>query len=258
MATDNLDFDAAYIKSLPTDPMEAAAQLCADYNVFIRRGDFQGLKDYSSESAPSHLVDATIRATQIAQTLCARLNLESANKELNLSANKKITPDVPAGITAVACSEQQLYTMAYRLTTLCGLIGRYKNHTETSRLLNSHFEAEYTFTEGDLRQIQEALNQLRNLIQATTSISAEHRQRVLAALEKLQRELHKHMSDLDAFWGFMGKIAPILKENGQAVQEWIKPLEKLKKIFWSSEARAAELPSLDKPPADFLPEPDAE
>lgn len=78
----------------------------------------------------------------------------------------------------------------------------------------------YEFTQNDLDQIQQILNQLRNLLSSTDAISPEHRDRVLKKFERLQRELHKRTPTLrnvrDTILE-LGLLAQAAEEAGQPI-----------------------------------------
>ena len=54
----------------------------------------------------------------------------------------------------------------------------------------------YEFTDGDLKRIQEPRNEIRNLTTSSLNFEAEHRQRILKRLEKLQKETIDFNKDL--------------------------------------------------------------
>ncbi len=81
----------------------------------------------------------------------------------------------------------------------------------------------YEFSEGDLNKVQTRINELRDLIFESPVIEDNHKQRLLKRLERLQSELHKKMSDLDRFWGFVGDASVVLGKFGghkPALKSW--------------------------------------
>ena len=75
-------------------------------------------------------------------------------------------------------------------------------HEETRLKFGMLFKTtfHYEFSQGDLDRVQGLLNELRDLISKSELFTAEHKQRILKRLEKLQGELHKKVSDLESFW----------------------------------------------------------
>lgn len=106
----------------------------------------------------------------------------------------------------------------------------------------------YEFSVGDLERVQRLVNELRDLVREAAGLEDEHRQRVLARLEKLQAELHKKMSDLDRFWGLIGDAGVALGKLGKDAKPIVDLIRDLTSIVWNTQARAEELPSGTQPP----------
>ena len=106
----------------------------------------------------------------------------------------------------------------------------------------------YEFSQGDLEKVQGLVNQLREMIAATTSLEREHQQRLLRRLEKLQAEMHKRMSDLDRFWGLIGDAGVVLGKMGTDAKPIVDRIREIADIVWQTQSRAEELPSGTKLP----------
>lgn len=111
----------------------------------------------------------------------------------------------------------------------------------------------YEFTQGDLDRVQHLLNELRALISAVDGLDEEHRQRILASLEKTQKELHKKVSDFDRFYGFAAQVSSLLHKVGTDAKPIVDRVRELLGIAWETQARGDELPSGTEPP--LLPKP---
>ncbi len=111
----------------------------------------------------------------------------------------------------------------------------------------------YEFSQGDLDRVQTLLNELRNLIGAVDGLNEEHRQRVLASLEKLQRELHKKVSDFDRLYGLAAQLSSLMHKAGTDSKPIIDRVREMLGIAWETQARGDELPSGTEPP--LLPKP---
>jgi hypothetical protein len=101
----------------------------------------------------------------------------------------------------------------------------------------------YEFSQGDYDQIQGLLNQLRSLISSSELFENDHKMRLLNKLENLQREIHKTMSTLDSFWSLVGDAGIALGKFGEDAKPFVDRIADIMKIVWSTQARAAELPS---------------
>jgi hypothetical protein len=105
----------------------------------------------------------------------------------------------------------------------------------------------YEFSQGDLDRVQSLINELRKQI-GESKLADEHKQRLLARLEKMQAELHKKVSDLDRFWGVIGDAGVVISKLGTDAKPIVDRLRELKEIIWSTQSRAEELPSGTSPP----------
>lgn len=113
----------------------------------------------------------------------------------------------------------------------------------------------YEFSQGDLDRVQTLLNELRDLISKVEGLNEEHRQRVLASLEILQRELHKKVSNFDRFYGVAAQLSSLMHKVGTDAKPIIDRMREVLGIAWETQARGDELPSGTEPP--LLPKPEA-
>ncbi len=125
------------------------------------------------------------------------------------------------------------------------LIGK----ASTSKLenLKKHFSISltngfgYEFTDGDLKRIQQLINELREMVRANTELDDGHKQRMLKRLEKMQSELHKKMSDISRFYELMGDAGVALGKLGEGAKPIVEAIKELAGIAWKSQARAEQL-----------------
>lgn len=101
----------------------------------------------------------------------------------------------------------------------------------------------YVFSDGDLKRIQELINELRTLISDSEQFEEDHKSRLLKRLEKLQQELHKRMSSLDKFWGLVGEAGVVLGKFGNDSKPFVDRIREIAQIIWSTQIRSEELPS---------------
>lgn len=109
----------------------------------------------------------------------------------------------------------------------------------------------YEISEANIEKIQTLVNQLREQITESSVITQNHRQRLLKKLERLQQELHKKMSDLDRFWGFIGELGIVSGKFGNDVKPLVDRGRELASIVYETEADSAELPHDKLPPNLF-------
>lgn len=101
----------------------------------------------------------------------------------------------------------------------------------------------YEFTDGDLKRIQQLINELREMVSANTELDEGHKQRMLKRLEKMQAELHKKMSDISRFYELMGDAGVALGKLGKGAKPFVERIQELAGIAWKSQARAEQLQS---------------
>ena len=106
----------------------------------------------------------------------------------------------------------------------------------------------YTFSDQDFKRIQDNLNVLRTLIAESKLFEEEHKARLLSRVEKLQRELHKRVSDLDRFWGLVGDAGVALGKFGKDAKPIVDRIREIAKIVWRAQSAAEQLPG---PPTDL-------
>ncbi|MDD2034239.1 hypothetical protein [Pseudomonas sp. 39167] len=101
----------------------------------------------------------------------------------------------------------------------------------------------YEFTDGDLKRIQQLINELREMVRSNTELDDGHKQRMLKRLEKMQSELHKKMSDISRFYELMGDAGVALGKLGEGAKPFVDRIKEIVDIGWKSQARAEQLQS---------------
>ena len=101
----------------------------------------------------------------------------------------------------------------------------------------------YDFSEADVSRVQTLINELRTLLTADSSLDDDHKRRLLLRLEKLQKELHKRVSDLSNFYNLMGDAGVALGKLGKDAKPLVDRITEILQIGWKAQARAEKLPS---------------
>lgn len=101
----------------------------------------------------------------------------------------------------------------------------------------------YEFSDGDLKRIQELVNELRDIVVKSELYDAKHKDRILSKLEALQRELYKKMSNFDKLWGLIGEAGVAIGRFGVDAKPFVDRIREIAQITWRTQARAEELPS---------------
>jgi hypothetical protein len=81
------------------------------------------------------------------------------------------------------------------------------------------------------------------MITCSEYLDEDMRSILLRRLEALQSELHKMMSSLDRFWGFLGDAGVALGKFGEDARPLFERVRELLEAVWRTQARAEELPT---------------
>ena len=101
----------------------------------------------------------------------------------------------------------------------------------------------YEFSDGDHKRIQALVNELRDMIVASSDFDERHRERILEKLEAVQKELHKRMTSLGKLWDLIGEGGVVLGKFGEDAKPIFDRIREICEIAWRTTARAEELPS---------------
>ncbi|NKI49784.1 hypothetical protein HFV06_13940 [Pseudomonas fluorescens] len=156
-------------------------------------------------------------------------------------------PDIDGGMGYV-CNQLRKFLQEVQ----SDLVGK----ASTSKLesLKKHFSVSltngfgYEFTEGDLKRIQQLINELREMVRANTELDDGHKQRMLKRLERMQSELHKKMSDISRFYELLGDAGVALGKLGEGAKPIVEAIKELTGLAWKSQARAEQLQTDAKNP----------
>ena len=105
-----------------------------------------------------------------------------------------------------------------------------------------------TFSDDDIKRIQSLINTLRDEVRACQSLDDGHRKRLLRRLETLQSELHKTVSNVDQFWGFVGEATVMLRKVGEAAKPMVSRICQIMDIIQRVQCAAEGLPVMALPP----------
>lgn len=217
-----------YIDSLPLDPINAVLKITSDFFEFDRQNASvkERLDEYDSYLELYTFLSVYLEENRI---LDFEYPILEENRADNINELARFVMTVADGMQAKQSE--------YRMSRLRDVF--------RAQLTNSF---SYEFTEGDIKHIQEIINDLRERITAYSGFEAGHRARLLSRLEKLQSEIHKKVSDLDRFWGMIGDGGVVIKKFGEDAKPIVDRFRELADIVWRTQARAEELPSDAKSP----------
>lgn len=168
--------------------------------------------------------------------------LVSSLREADMIYTDVFEPELD-GSVQISCSRiwDYLNLVAEQLTAQASVL-RLKNLKQkfTVAITNGFG---YEFTEGDIKRVQELVNELRDELSKESRLDESHKRRLMARLEALQKELHKKVSDLDNFYGLLGAFGVAAGKLGTDAKPLVDRVKEIVNIAWKSEARAEQLSS---------------
>lgn len=223
-------FDDEFIDNLPGDPKIALFEICSHY-----------MGRHAEKSNKPFGIDEHLEAYALLRTFV----------EENQIDNDVNVPPLPVESDSGRMSRIHKIVMSVRSNLL-----EYVEQDTARRKLgefSKRFKKQlrgafrYEFTEGDLEQVQNLLNELREFVMTSDFFEENHRRRLLKRIERLQSELHKRLSDLDHFWGLVGDAGVALGKFGNDAKPIVDRIREIADIVWRTQSRAEELPSDSKP-----------
>jgi hypothetical protein len=163
-------------------------------------------------------------------------------EEQNLIEHQQNTPDVDDVAQTVCPRFRQFLGAVHRdlsATISKNKFDSFRKHFAVTLVENFGYE----FTDGDLKRIQQLINELREMVSANIELDDGHKRRMLKRLEKMQSELHKKMSDISRFYELMGDAGVALGRLGEGAKPFVDRIKEIVDIGWKSQARAEQLQS---------------
>ena len=202
-------FDDAFVANLPDDPWERVAQVCTRFKEWFT--------SIPGDKRVGHH-EAVVDAYALLRTLV------SHHKEhlLGIPDIYKVQHSHEDNVNTIAAQFERIGVIAQQ--TLGNRTSDHHFTTSSERyeaMLAGELRIE--FHDDEIKQLQVLINALRDAISGCESLEANHKYRLLRRLERLQKELHKEVSNLDSMWMFIGDAAFVL---GQAAED-AKPISGL-------------------------------
>ncbi|NOX82924.1 MAG: hypothetical protein GXP06_08040 [Alphaproteobacteria bacterium] len=215
-----------YMKSLPSDPIEALEKLHEDYlQIKIQAEDHRGW-DQAYHREVIHFVAA-------AKVILKKLDKDEAFK----------FPPINQSIDDFFEGSAEFFDEVRRFFVEENLeLNFTKIEQEFYGVVNENIFIELSDTE--IIQIQNKINELRNMVTDTAAFTSKHKQRLLFRLERMQAELHKVMSDMDVFLGGLVDVAAALGRTGDEAKPIFDRFKDIAEILWR---RRSDHPELNGP-----------
>lgn len=224
-------FNDKFFSNLPTDPASAAFYLIVEFNKFNKQVGTSG-------KLSTEFYEQYIEAAGLCNAFIDILKVMVPILSLTADHSQNISNIIGFFNNASkAFSQKKVEFLSIKARE------RLQNQFESFLI--------YKFTDGDLARIQELINELRDMITGSDFFGEKHKERLLKRLEELQLELHKKMSSLDKFWGFIMDAGPALGKFGNDAKPFFDRINELAKIIWGTQSITQELPTSTPPPLLF-------
>lgn len=199
-------FDHAWVANLPDDPWEAVAQVCSHFLEWFSRLPDGALSDHYVAIMDAYAL------------LCA---LISRHKEhiKGIEDPYQVMGNHQADVDTILARFNSANTRAQQVLFSRSSTQHFTASSERYEAMLAG-ELRIEFHDDEIKQLQILINELRDAISGCESLEANHKYRLLRRLERLQKELHKEVSNLDSMWMFIGDAAFVL---GQAAED-AKPI----------------------------------
>jgi len=220
-------FDDEFIEKLPVDSWDAIKEVKSCFN------------DWDNEIRDDQEVgyyEEYLKAFAFLNSFLQKINFKGEAPQLSLAKNKSYQiNDIRSFFNDKNRELFKEFEVAANETLFKDTQAKY------SAKLGAGFA--YEFSDGDLKKVQTSINELRYLISDSEIIEGNHKQRLLKRLERLQSELHKKMSDLDRFWGFVGDAGVVMGKFGKDAKPFTDRIKEIMEAVWNTQARSEELES---------------
>jgi len=194
-------FTQQFLKSLPSDNLEALVALADEFNRSIIELEGEDAEGFDQKHY-NHYVEsfAIFRAFCKARGLKIQLPKLASDWEENMGA-----------IYGFIRDNSDTWEKEINKRSTNSLLS--EKEDEYENIFSSG--QTYEFTDNDIQRVQELINELRELISTSNLITDDHKRRLLRRLEAMQGEIHKHTSDIDRFWGFVAEAGIVARKFGE-------------------------------------------
>jgi hypothetical protein len=216
-------YDDEFFTSLPPDSLDAAAMIAEQFFTAVDKWD------------------ETIREKRSAEFIQAMQALRSFSKAHGLDLHNSSPPELSDNPAGNANAVLQWFGEARKKIAI-----NINKRTLTHAM--EHYDQVFAYRhvieldDSEIERIQSLINEMRNTLNAAKAIDEKHKERLLQRLERLQSELHKRMSNVDRFWGFLGDMGVALGKFGKDAEPLFAQARKMLEIIYGAQRRQARLP----------------
>ena len=221
------EIDQTILGELPSEPFAALEKLCGNFRV---EDLYVNYPDVDRVKARRQCADRIRRYIIASQLLLRRLNIFVPRQ-----------PPIYTNTDISFASEADEY-----FTQVESALIEERMNREFVKLDNSNLDHLVSLLPSEVEKIQNAIDALRVTIQSAEYLNEGHKRRLLLRLEKMQVELHKTISDPDAFWGGVVDAASALGAAGEEAKPLVDRFREIAEVIWRKHSRSDELSGADE------------
>ena len=211
-------------QKMPDDPVEAVLAVCEAFSQYQRT--------YPAGTLHPEVIDGYIEFYGL---------LRAMKESYGLSYKLPPIESIPDEGRIIGLLSSAIDTIKAELHSQRRRTLLYESERHFAAKISGGFA--YEFSDSDLKRVQQLINELRDFIAASEQIEANHKSRLLARLEKLQKELHKRVGSIDQFWAFLGDAGVVLGKFGIDVKPLTDRIGEMMQIISNVQVTAIALPS---------------
>ncbi len=219
-----MEFSDELLAKINDEPLQAGLDICNHVSDKIRT--------YSADAQANLLLEAGL----ILDRMIKNNLIKSVQKLPPVKGGKPVsTPDFMNFINAV---NKDLKAVVEHNKAM-----QFQEQIEQrlNRMITGSFG--YELTDGDLKEVQALLDQLRSAITSSAELKEDHRQRLLKRLEKVQSELHKKLSTLDGLYCLAIEASIVAGTIGKNAEPIARAAKAIAGITWRTHSHTEGLPS---------------
>lgn len=219
-----MEFSDELLAKVNDEPVQAGLEICTYVSDKIRR---------VSGDAQTNLL---LEAGMVLDRMIKNNLIKSAQKLPSVTGGK---PENPADfVSFISAVHKELKAVVEHDKAM-----QFQEQIEQrlNRTITGSFG--YELTDGDFKEVQGLLDQLRSAITSSTELKEDHRQRLLKRLERVQSELHKKLSTLDGLYCLAIEASIVAGTIGKNAEPIARVAKAIAGITWRTHSHTEGLPS---------------
>ncbi len=149
-------------------------------------------------------------------------------------------------VARVSFLENETSVMFAIASAMREFFGSYHVWKARQRLHGDLEENQVRLGQQEVEEIESLISQMRTALRTSQWLDEKHKQRLLARLEALQREIHKVQSDFDVALAGLVETGAVIGEFGEKAQPFADFMERIVGVFNKKKEDPLQLPAPPK------------